>query len=273
MEKIENKNEKQRENAVKASDVLVGIAGIYPEAETPYFELFLKMDPRIVMDKLDKKFGSLGWKKETSVETVDGKDVIKCTLSVKSDGEWISRDDHSGGAAWAETQEAKVMEADALRRAAVQFGVGRELYTFKNITAPLNDSKGIPVLNYFKIKDTEKYYSNDLLYVEQLNYDDEYNITALSIKNQTKGGKRVCLDDRRAALKQTTTFETDLNTARNTEGDIGAFIGRKIGDIPAEELFYLWKNTKSPDVRKACVVVAKHTPEAKEIFVRDDVKL
>ena len=260
-----------KRNVLTAEQITVGIANINPEQGT--FELFLKVDPRIVMDKLDEEFGPLGWKKETCLENIDGKPVIKCTLSVKSDGEWVSRDDHSGGAAWAESQEAKVMEADALRRAAVQFGVARELYTFKNITCSLYDSKGNEVIGYFTIPETNKVYSSDVLYVEQICYDTNYNITALSIKNKTRGGIRVCIDDRRDTLKQTTTFETDLNTARNTEGDIGAFIGRKIGDIPAEELFYLWKNTKSPDVRKACVVVAKHNPEAKETFARNDVKL
>lgn len=261
---------KKLESVFKAEEILVGISNINPD--NGFFELFLKADPRIIMDKLDEKFGPLGWKKETAIENIEGKPVIKCTIAVKADGEWISRDDHSGGAAWAESQEAKVMEADAFRRAAVQFGIGREFYTFKNICAKLQDDKGNDVLNIFQNQENLKWYSGDHLYVEQICYDENYNITALSIKNKTKGGIRICIDDRRDTVKQTTTFEAALNDARNTLADAAALTGRNIGSLNAEELYYVWSNTKTPEVKKACFVVAKHDEAAKKCFMEHGVK-
>ena len=266
---------------LKAEQINVGIANIDETKGT--FELFLKVDPRVVMDELDRKFTSLGWKKETIIENIEGKPVIKCTLSVKTqDGEWVSRDDHSGGAAWAESQEAKVMEADALRRAAVQFGIGRELYTFRNIVARLTDDKGNSVVNYFPIAGSDPakptFGSKDRMYVEQIIYDENYNITALSSKNmdvQDAAGNcvRVYAEDRRNSYKQSTFCEKALSDARDVEGDIASLTGRKIGDLSAEEILYLWGNTKTPEVKKACVIVAKNTKEVKDLFKANGVKL
>lgn len=262
-----------------AEELTVGIADINPTNGT--FEMYLRVDPRIVMDKLDEKFGSLGWKKESILEEVNGRPVMKCTIIAKDGaGNWISRDDHSAGAAWAEDQEAKVMEADALRRAAVQFGIGRELYTFKNIVASLTNDKGDKVLNYFSVKNGENdlYRSTDELYVEQIVYDENYRITALAIKNASLGGVRVYLDDRRNSSVQSTVVDgennlTPLDEAKKVLADVGTLYGKPLGELNGEQLAHVWEKTKNPDVKKAALRVAQKNPEAKQLLLRMGVKI
>jgi len=273
-------NESRLNNPLKSTEITVGISEINPSSGT--FEMYLKVDPRIVMDKLDEKFGPLGWKKETSLKEIGGKKVMHCTLSVKCEGEWISRDDHSGGAAWAENQESKVMEADALRRAAVQFGIGRELYTFKNIVATLKDDSGNDVLNIFSIKDDftseEKYYSKDELYVEQIVYDEHYHIVAVSIKNLTKNNVRVYSSDRRSMSVQGTIVngESDvlsIDEATKVLADVGNLKNKPLGELTVEQLVHVWEKSKSQDVKQAALRIAQTMKEARELLSRMGVKI
>lgn len=274
---MEKNNEKN--SPLLADEITVGIADINPVNGT--FEMYLRVDPRIVMDKLDEKFGPLGWKKESSIEEINGRPVMKCTIIAKDGaGNWISRDDHSSGAAWAEDQEAKVMEADALRRAAVQFDIGRELYTFKNIVASLTNDKGDKVLNYFSIKNGENdlYRSSDELYVEQIVYDEKYHIVALSIKNASLGGVRVYLDDRRNSAVQSTVINGEnnlapLDDAKKVLADVGHLAGKELGELTGEQLALVWEKTKNPEVKTAALRVAQKNPEAKQILTRMGVKI
>lgn len=272
-------SETKKAQPLLAEQITVGIAEINPANGT--FEMYLRVDPRIIMDKLDEKFGPLGWKKESTLEDLNGVKVMKCTLSVKDEaGNWISRDDHSGGAAWAESQESKVMDADALRRAAVQFGVGRELYTFKNIVTTLKDKSGNDVLRFFPVKngDNEIYRSTDELYVEQISYDKNYRIDALSIKNASLGNIRVFLEDRRNTSLQGTIINgennlTPLDDAKKVLADVGTLKNKALGELTPEELVHVWEKTKSQDVKQAALRVAQTKIEAKVILSRMGVKI
>ena len=76
---------------------------------------------RDVMDRLDDVVGVANW--QTKYSWIG--DRMICELSVRIDGEWITKSD---GADDSNIEGAKGGISDALKRAAVLFGVGRYLY-------------------------------------------------------------------------------------------------------------------------------------------------
>lgn len=84
------------------------------------------IDARLVMDRLDEVVGPGGWKDE--YQQLDG-GAILCRLSVKVDGEWVSKEDVGGQSEQPDDGDRrKAAFSDALKRAAVKWGVGRYLY-------------------------------------------------------------------------------------------------------------------------------------------------
>ena len=80
---------------------------------------------RCVFDRFDEAFG-YNWK--SSFKEINGGFI--CTLSIKVNDEWISRED---GADKTKIEPTKGGISDALKRAAHQFGLGRGLYAYPRI--------------------------------------------------------------------------------------------------------------------------------------------
>lgn len=101
------------------------------------------IDARDVQDRLDAVCGPSNWKDEY-VETAKGR--VLCTLSIRHDGEWISKSDGAGDT---DVEGEKGALSDALKRAAVKWGIGRYLYGLGNVWAPceLMMRDGKPVMN------------------------------------------------------------------------------------------------------------------------------
>lgn len=92
-------------------------------------------DVRTYMDRLDEVMGLGGW--STAYRCVDPADkTVECILSLRVDGEWVARADVGYPNDARDTDNAskeawKAAYSDALKRAAVQWGVGRFLYTIE----------------------------------------------------------------------------------------------------------------------------------------------
>jgi hypothetical protein len=80
------------------------------------------IDARDVMDRLDFVLGFDGWE-DSYHETPSGR--IICTLACVIDGKPVIRSDGAGDTG---TEGEKGAISDALKRAAVKFGIGRYLY-------------------------------------------------------------------------------------------------------------------------------------------------
>ena len=82
---------------------------------------------RMVMNRLDEVLGPENWRPEYE-ETRDGKG-LKCRLWIRIGGDWLAKEDGGG---YAEMKQADDTEksgySDALKRAAVVYGIGRYLY-------------------------------------------------------------------------------------------------------------------------------------------------
>jgi hypothetical protein len=81
---------------------------------------------RDVMDRLDRVLGPAGWTVRYS--PLEGGNVV-CTLAVRLAGEWVEKSDVGGPSGQPdEGDRVKAAFSDALKRAAVAWGVGRYLY-------------------------------------------------------------------------------------------------------------------------------------------------
>lgn len=84
------------------------------------------IDARAVMERLDDVAGVGGWKTEY---TVLDNDSVECRLSLFIDGQWVTKADVGSPSEQPDAGDRmKAAYSDALKRAAVQFGVGRYLY-------------------------------------------------------------------------------------------------------------------------------------------------
>lgn len=155
--------------------------------------LLLYKDARCDMNILDETVQPENWQRSHS------RDNANCTVSIWDDSkkQWISKED-TGTESF--TEKEKGLASDSFKRACFNWGIGRELYTAPFIWIPSDkclikssgrkDAKGADILT-----------CNDKFYVEQILYDDNRCIVALSIRNATQG-KRVFVFDKRKKDKE-----------------------------------------------------------------------
>jgi hypothetical protein len=104
------------------------------------------IDARAVMDRLDEVVGGENWQDcYEVVRDAQGKLLgVQCTLSVRVPGtaEWITKADVGSPSAQPDpSDQLKAAYSDALKRAAVKFGVGRYLYSIDLPWQPINQYK------------------------------------------------------------------------------------------------------------------------------------
>lgn len=102
------------------------------------------IDARDVMARLDEVVGSANWQDRYEFP---GKRTI-CYLSLRIDGEWVTKADGAGDS---DVEAEKGAISDALKRAAVKWGIGRYLY---DVEAPWVELEAAG--RSYKIKDSEK---------------------------------------------------------------------------------------------------------------------
>lgn len=104
------------------------------------------IDARAVMDRLDGVCGPANWQCNYTPGVVGS---IVCNIGVRMpDGEWVWKADGAGAT---DVEGEKGMLSDALKRAAVRFGVGRYLYELKSPWVAL-EAAG----RSYKIPDSER---------------------------------------------------------------------------------------------------------------------
>lgn len=101
------------------------------------------VDARDVMDRLNYVVGVGNW--ETEYKTIFEKDVVECRLTVQyPSGKRVTRCDVGDLSDQKEPgNKAKAAYSDALKRAAVQFGIGSYFYGLKMDWVDYNDAKKI----------------------------------------------------------------------------------------------------------------------------------
>lgn len=84
------------------------------------------IDARLIQDRLDEVVGVENWR-DNYVMLPDGS--VQCRLSVRLDGRWVTKEDVGSTSEQPDQGDRlKAAFSDALKRAAVKFGIGRYLY-------------------------------------------------------------------------------------------------------------------------------------------------
>lgn len=92
------------------------------------------VDARTVMERLDSAVGIENWQDKYEFHG----DTRVCYLSIRIGGEWITKSDGAGDSA---VEKEKGGISDAFKRAAVKWGMGRELYDIKCRWQPVDEWK------------------------------------------------------------------------------------------------------------------------------------
>lgn len=116
---------------------------------------------RAIMNRLDIIFGVGGWKNEYQEWRAKG---VKCGLSIKVAGEWITKWDASDET---DFEGTKGGFSGAMKRAAVQFGIGRYLYDLDEVWVDIKDRGDNFVKSKVKIDNRDQwikgYYDTPIL--------------------------------------------------------------------------------------------------------------
>lgn len=148
-----------------ADEIEVRIGQIYDN----YLTLLLYKNARCDQDRLDAKYGPLGW--QTSYQILDGQ--LFCTVSVRNPetGEWISKTDVGTPS---NTEPEKGRASDAFKRSCVCWGSGRELYSAPEIKIYADHTN-------IKTKNNGKLACYDKFVVKSIAYDEQRRISKLEI--------------------------------------------------------------------------------------------
>lgn len=228
--------------------------------------LVLYKDARADMKILDETFGINGWKR--SHEEINGS--LYCTVSIwdQNKKEWIDKQD-VGTEGKSNDFKEKSLASDAFKRACVNIGIGRELYTAPFIWIKLNQ-------NEIKVED-KKYYLdyNTQFKVQSITYSFDREIEKLTIidndgvvrfnydkKSKAMSAQSVnIVTEKPASANSVTHMQTannDLQEAFNTIVAFGKYSGKNLSFIyNSDHQYFDWLKEKTSDnkVKKACEVI------------------
>jgi len=90
------------------------------------------IDARAVMNRLDEAFGPFGWQVRYFPAQIGDEHGVIAAIAVRDPktGEWIEKQDGSGAS---DLEPFKGGISGALKRAAVAWGIGRELYSYPRV--------------------------------------------------------------------------------------------------------------------------------------------
>lgn len=141
--------------------------------------LLLYKDARCDMNILDETVGDLNWKRDHK----ELKGNIYCGVSIYDDtkNEWITKWD-AGAETYTEKEKGEA--SDSFKRACVNFGIGRELYTSPSIfIIPRKDMVKKGKEQEFYKNDKDKYETKTRFNVEYIDYDENNAIKDLIIRD------------------------------------------------------------------------------------------
>lgn len=138
--------------------------------------LLLYKDARCDMSILDEAVGATNWQRRHS------RDNANCTVSIwdEEKSQWIDKEDTGTES---NTEAEKGLASDSFKRACVNWGIGRELYSAPFVWVKAADMN-------VKSNAKGKIMTNDKFVVEKITYSDRRTIEGLAIRNATTG-KRV----------------------------------------------------------------------------------
>lgn len=180
--------------------------------------LLMYKNARVDMTLLDEVVGAANWKR--SHEVINGN--LFCTVSIRSEhGEWVSKQDVGTES---NTEKEKGQASDAFKRACVNWGIGRELYTCPFVWVNLNSDE-------WKSGYNGKQQPKTQFHVSAIEYDEQRRVSFLTIcddkgaQRYTFGRSKALDDERKQAIEAVRTAKTReeivnvYNTYRSLHND------------------------------------------------------
>ena len=135
-------------------------------------QLLLYKDARCDMNILDETVGAENWMRTHS------RDNANCTVSIwdEKKQQWISKEDTGTES---NTEAQKGLASDSFKRACVNWGIGRELYSSPFIWIKAEKMK----IESSQYNGKTKYKTYDTFEVQKIAYDEKRNIVGLAIRN------------------------------------------------------------------------------------------
>jgi len=213
--------------------------------------LLLYKDARVDQKILDEAFGMYGW--ERTHQSIEGN--LYCTVRIwdSEKAQWIEKQD-VGTTSY--TEKEKGQASDAFKRACVNVGIGRELYTAPFIWIPSSKAN--------IQKRDNRYTTSERFQVREISYNEMREIAAITIVNDRGVVVYEYQEKKNSSKNQNTTNRiTELqkkeleNELKRTGVDIEKVLRRyelkKLDEMTPdiyERAIHGLKNSKSKD-RKA----------------------
>lgn len=157
--------------------------------------LLMYKNARVDMTLLDEVVGPENWKREHQVVN----DNLFCTVSIRtSGGDWVSKQD-VGTESY--TEKEKGQASDAFKRACVNWGIGRELYTCPFVWVNLKAEE-------WKVGYDGKKRPKTTFYVSGIEYDEARRVSYLQVADNsgtiryTYGKKKEEVEEKEKALNE-----------------------------------------------------------------------
>lgn len=136
--------------------------------------VLLYKDARVDQKILDEVFGPFGWRR--THQSIDGN--LYCTVEIydRENGIWVAKQD-VGTTGY--TEKEKSQASDSFKRACFNWGIGRELYSapFIWVSASKTEIR----------KSGDRFVCSDRFSVAFIEYNEEREISGLSVKNDSRG--------------------------------------------------------------------------------------
>lgn len=164
---------------------------------------------RAIQNRLDEVMGFHNWKNEFVV--IDKGKI--CGLSLRIDGEWITKYD---GASDTKIEATKGGISDSMKRAAVQWGIGRYLYNLPSTWVRIDNNKKIlerPKLPNWALPDDMKHKQTDFKDIKPVKSKLSENIENCISAFKKIGVKQSDLENY-LCLEADTFTDKDLDTLR-----------------------------------------------------------
>lgn len=211
-----------------------------------YISVLLYKDARVDMKILDETFGPMNWQRHHDVINNN----LFCTVSIYDEDkkQWIAKQD-VGIPSY--TQAEKGEASDSFKRACINVGIGRELYSAPGIF--------ITPLQGEVTQNKNKYQTRSKFYVKEIEYDNKREIAYLVIVDG-KGNQRYSWG-RKTQAQPTVTNNKPINTPNNNQlenyrVEIANML--KVKQIPPERLVaWLKQNYKVDKLEKLNPVQCK----------------
>ena len=136
--------------------------------------LLLYKDARVDQNILDETVGSMNWQRKHT------RDNANCIVSIwdQEKQQWVEKED-TGTESFSEAE--KGLASDSFKRACFNWGIGRELYTAPFIWVSKDNAR------LYKSEKTDKWTCYDKFKVNEIEYNENKEITKLSILNDNTG--------------------------------------------------------------------------------------